>query len=1498
MHLPIKKRRVSVLRIAEDADSSLTEPTGTHSGGCSSPRAETNNGTPSLSTASTENCYEVFLSFRGSDTRKGFTDHLYSGLVDAGIRAFRDDDELRQLEEMGPDLLGAIKNSKILIPILSENYGSSKRCLDELVQMMECKDNDTGHVVLPIFYKVEPDRLRHQIESFGDAFDPAIMENWKQALNEVSSLKGWKANGYERELVKSVIKKVLSELKNIFELVTPESLVGIDGHVEKIMEFVDNNSRATLFVGIHGMGGIGKTTLAKTIYNKLSHQFDYCSFIPDIRESCKHNGLAYLQNQLISDILKQKKQVDNRDEGTKFISSKFGTKKVLIVLDDLDDDDRLKALAGNHDWFSPGSRIVITSRNKSILVNAGVDYNFEHEEMDMDKSLILFSRHAFRRDSPPSEFEELTYDVVSSIGGLPLCLEVLGSFLCAKEPALWRSTIIKLIKVPPKKVREKLRLSYEALECEQKQIFLDIACFFIGTDGRIASYMWDARDFFPKEGIEVLTFMSLITVGDKHELIMHDELRDLGREIVCEENKGGPQYRSRLWDSKEALKVLKGNKGTEKIKAIYLSKGSPECSGETVDQGGDIHTDKQFKNLTSLRFLHVNGAHFSGDFKDSIDELRWLQWWNCPLTFEANNFNAKELLALDLSASKISHEWRGWSSIMMAKKLKYLDLTNCQSLEGTFFLSAFKDLEVLILRDCRKLEQIDSSIGEMKSLVRLDLTGCWSLKELPTEVDKLEALEQLLLKNCRDFSVLPDSIGALQNLEILNISGTRIKELPNGIRRLKKLQHLDASWCIKQEGEMSECIHDLSSEQFFLSHSTEEFPRLSELQSLPELPSNLTYLSITCQSHRLPSLSHLSHLKELRLLDCKFLECISELPSTLLEKSLNTPFMLEILAICDCKFMETLDVSQFNHLRTLFAQDCSNILEVQGLDKLKNLESLTIIRCDSIERLDLPKSEGLKKLHAENCKNLVEVQGLNRLEFLQELHISQCASIERLHLPKSKLMKRLYVCSCKNLVEIQGVESLKELYIYHCASIEMLDLSKFEGLRILYAGWCEKLVKIRSLNRLKFLEVLSIFRCPSIERLALLKSGGIKKIDVDGCIKLAEIQGLDRLEFLEELDISRCALMERLDISKFKGLKKLRAEWCRKLVEIQGLNKLEFLEELRISGYASIERLDLSQCKGLKILRAECCEELVEIQGLDRLEFLKVLNISGSAAIERLDLPKSKGLEMLDANNCKNLVKIQGLHRLEYLETLSIFNCASIERLDLSKSEGLKKLYAGCCKKLVEIQGLDRLEFLKVLIISGCTSIERLDLAKSTGLEILDAENCKNLVEIQGLDRLGFLEELNISGCASIERLDLSKSKGLKILDAENCKNLVHIQGLDRLEFLEELNISGCASIQRLDLSKSKNLKILDAQNCKNLVEIQGLDKLDFLKKVNISGCASIEKLKLSKSKDLKILDAQNCKNLIEIQGLDRLESLEVLNIPWCTSLGRPRDIPTLHNFF
>ncbi|KAI6681256.1 hypothetical protein NL676_035137, partial [Syzygium grande] len=144
--------------------------------------------------------YEVFLSFRGPDTRYGITDFLYHRLKEAGIRTFLDNEELRIGEEIGPDLLGAIEQSKISIPIFSKDYASSKWCLDELAHMVDCSKRK-GQKIMPIFYHVEPYEVRHQTDRYHEAllklenkkrFDHATIQKWKNALGEVAELKGWK----------------------------------------------------------------------------------------------------------------------------------------------------------------------------------------------------------------------------------------------------------------------------------------------------------------------------------------------------------------------------------------------------------------------------------------------------------------------------------------------------------------------------------------------------------------------------------------------------------------------------------------------------------------------------------------------------------------------------------------------------------------------------------------------------------------------------------------------------------------------------------------------------------------------------------------------------------------------------------------------------------------------------------------------------------------------------------------------------------------------------------------------------------------------------------------------------------------------------------------------------------------------------------------------------------------------------------------------------------
>ncbi|CAK7338770.1 unnamed protein product [Dovyalis caffra] len=155
---------------------------------------------PGSSRSTVKGAYDVFLSFRGKDTRKNFTDHLYIALVQAGIHTFRDDNELPRGEEVSKHLLKAIQESKISIVVFSEGYASSRWCLNELVEILECKNRNIDHIVLPIFYDVDPSDVRKQTGSFAKAFDKheeqfkEKAKEWRKSLEEAGNLSGWNLN--------------------------------------------------------------------------------------------------------------------------------------------------------------------------------------------------------------------------------------------------------------------------------------------------------------------------------------------------------------------------------------------------------------------------------------------------------------------------------------------------------------------------------------------------------------------------------------------------------------------------------------------------------------------------------------------------------------------------------------------------------------------------------------------------------------------------------------------------------------------------------------------------------------------------------------------------------------------------------------------------------------------------------------------------------------------------------------------------------------------------------------------------------------------------------------------------------------------------------------------------------------------------------------------------------------------------------------------------------
>jgi hypothetical protein len=324
------------------------------------------------------------------------------------------------------------------------------------------------------------------------------------------------------------------------------------------------------------MGGSGKTTTAKYIYNQIHRKFVYHSFIENIREACKKDdrGIIHLQQQLLSDILNTMVMIGSIALRKNLIHSKFQGRKVLIVLDDVTTFEQLKLLCGGYPkLFGPGSVFIVTTRDVRILNLFNVDYVCTMKEMNENESLELFSWHAFRQPSPINNFNELSRNVVAYCRGLPMALEVLGSYLYQREKEEWISALSKLERIPNDQVQQKLRISYDGLEYGMaKDIFLDICCFFIGMDRAYVTEILNGSELDADTAITILIERSLLKVEKNNKLGMHDLIRDMGREIVRESSTEEPGKRSRLWFHEDVHVILTTNSVRTLITLLIFSR--------------------------------------------------------------------------------------------------------------------------------------------------------------------------------------------------------------------------------------------------------------------------------------------------------------------------------------------------------------------------------------------------------------------------------------------------------------------------------------------------------------------------------------------------------------------------------------------------------------------------------------------------------------------------------------------------------------------------------------------------------------------------------------------------------------------------------------------------------------------------------------------------------------------------------------------------------------
>ncbi|PHT45681.1 hypothetical protein CQW23_14839 [Capsicum baccatum] len=874
--------------------------------------------------------YDAFLSFRGDDTHNNFVAHLYKRLEDTGINVFKDDVRLERGKFISRKLSKAVQESRIAIIIFSGTMlhppGLCKGGRSSFAKALEKHVEDFKA-------NFEKSVIKHKAEfkcglqkvlanetalALGEKDETNLKDNlekvqrWKDALHRAAGIAGLDvrktANGLHWEGKRDRVRnEVIRE--NVGVALVEDKM---RNEAESIDKIINDNFRNTH----HTVSATEKYLVG--IESRMSAVESLLKFRSE--ESKKH-GLLYLQKTLLSRLLNEKsKDIASLFEGADMIKRKLCRLKVLIVFDDVDEEHQLEYLAGNHDWFGGGSRIITTTRNQDLLRSH--DQLYSVPELAKDEALEVFSWHAFQKRTPDKEFLKLSKSVVDYAKGLPLAL--------------------------------KLSLSLDGLNHEEKNIFLDIACFFRGRKRDDVITILNSFGFRLEIGIHVLIQKSLLYISEGM-VEMHDLIEQMGQQAARNVDQDRPWNHSRLWHEQDIKNVFSANLRTESIKGIMVPIGS------------DRHIckwSKAFRNMPCLRLLIVKGeeARHHDPICDPIEylpsNLKWLDWSYYSLATLPAEFEPGNLGGLNMTFSSLVEIFKEPKAF---DKLTVLNLSFSGSLLRTPNFSDTPNLQKIILKSCVSLVEIHPSVGNFKKLIFLNMENCKNLESLPSSI-QMESLESLNLSGCQKLEnfpeirgnmellselllarsaiwELPPSIGQLCGVSLLDLrSCEKLVRLPASVSKMRKLKILIVKGCSRLPN-FPETLGDLNQmEELYAGNSaiwklSDSIGNLSKLKVLSLRRGRKVKHQTSC-SLMLPSYWGFYGLRELKSLDLSGCNLSDNLTVALT----NLPSLVE-LNLSRNKFISLPDsIRQLSHLRYLDITHCQELKELPTLPP--NIEEL------------------------------------------------------------------------------------------------------------------------------------------------------------------------------------------------------------------------------------------------------------------------------------------------------------------------------------------------------------------------------------------------------------------------------------------------------------------------------------------------------------------------------------------------------------------------------